>query len=66
MVSNYKRPRDVKRIVDGFKNNAQIPLSIILKGSNGTHSMTGNTRQSVARVLGYSPRAILIDVSKNK
>lgn len=62
MVSTYYQPRDVKRIEHGLKNNAQLPMPIILKGSNGMWIMSGNTRQATARVLGIDAEAILIDV----
>jgi hypothetical protein len=64
MVSSYHQPRDVKRIVQGLKNNAQIPMPIILKGSKGMWIMAGNTRQSTARVLGIDADVLLVDVSK--
>ena len=64
MVSSYRQPRDVKRIVQGLKNNAQIPMPIILKGSKGMWIMAGNTRQSTARVLGIDADVLLVDVSK--
>ena len=64
MVSSYRQPRDVKRIVQGLKNNAQIPMPIILKGSKGMWIMAGNTRQSTARVLGIDSDVLLVDVSK--
>jgi hypothetical protein len=64
MVSSYHQPRDVKRIVQGLKNNVQIPMPIILKGSKGMWIMAGNTRQSTARVLGIDADVLLVDVSK--
>jgi len=35
MVSNYPRPRDIKRIIDGFEKGQKLPYPIILKGSKG-------------------------------
>lgn len=64
MVSGYVRPRDVDQIVNGFENNDPIPYPIILKGSNGIHIMAGNTRINAARVLGITPKALLVDVGK--
>lgn len=63
MVSGYQMPRDVDRIVQGYENNVPLPLPIILKGNNGLWIMAGNTRQSTARVLGITPRALLVDIS---
>ena len=62
MVSGYTMPRDVERIVNGIESNAKIPLPIILKGQHAMWIMAGNTRQSVARVMGISPKALLVDV----
>ncbi len=64
MVSSYIKPRDVDRIVDGINNNSKLPLPIILKGSKGMWILAGNTRQSVTRVLGSEPKAILINVEE--
>lgn len=62
MVGSYQMPRDVDRIVQGYENNVPLPLPIILKGNNGLWIMAGNTRQSTARVLGVTPRALLVDI----
>lgn len=62
MVSNYKLPRDVDKIIDGFQKNSKIPLPIILQGFNGYWIFSGNTRQAVARVLGITPKALLVKV----
>ena len=63
MVSSYAWPRDVARIQQGYQENHKMPLPIIIKGQQGMWIMAGNTRQSVARVLGITPRALLVDVS---
>jgi hypothetical protein len=63
MVSSYAWPRDVARIQQGYQGNHKMPLPIIIKGQQGMWIMAGNTRQSVARVLGITPRALLVDVS---
>jgi hypothetical protein len=63
MVSSYAWPRDVARIQQGYQENHKMPLPIIIKGQRGMWIMAGNTRQSVARVMGITPRALLVDVS---
>lgn len=63
MVGSYLYPRDVDRIVKGFNNNVQMPYPIVVKGKTGYYSLAGNTRQAVARVLGITPKALLIDLS---
>lgn len=62
MVSSYQIPRDVDRIAAGLHAGVSLPLPIILQGSKGMWIMAGNTRQSVSRVLGVTPRALLVDV----
>jgi hypothetical protein len=64
LVSNYKRPRDVKRIERGIENNEKIPYPIILKGSRDMWIMAGNTRLDVAFIKGVIPKALMVDISK--
>lgn len=61
MVSTYTIPRDVERIKNGIESGASLPLPVILKGDDGYHIMSGNTRLNVARVMGVETKAILID-----
>lgn len=61
MVSSYTIPRNVQRIVDGIENGHNLPYPVILKGDDGYHIMSGNTRLNVARVLGAPTEAIIID-----
>jgi ribosomal protein S18 acetylase RimI-like enzyme len=63
MVTSYQNPRDVDRIVTGFHAQVPLPLPIILKGRSGMWIQAGNTRQATARVLGATPKALLVDVS---
>lgn len=63
LVNSYSRPRDVDRIIDGFRSNAKMPYPIILKGSQGMWIMAGNTRLDTANILKITPKALLIDVS---
>ena len=64
LVSSYVRPRDVDRIIRGFEDNDPMPYPIILKGRNGLHHMTGNTRINAARIHGITPKAMIVDVSE--
>jgi hypothetical protein len=64
LVSSYKRPRDVDRIVNGMKKGDKIPIPIVLKGKKGYWIMAGNTRINVARILGKEIKFMLLDVSK--
>lgn len=63
LVSNYHHPRDVNRIVNGFKSNAAIPMPIILKGKYGQWIMAGNTRSDAATILGIRPKVLMVDVA---
>lgn len=62
LVSTYKYPRDVQKIVRGFVNNNPMPHPIILRRGEYLRIMGGNTRLSVAKVLGIKPRVLIIDV----
>jgi hypothetical protein len=62
LVSGYVRPRDVDRIVDGFKSNAKMPLPIVIEGDRGAWIMAGNTRLDVAFILGVQPKVLWIKV----
>ena len=64
LVSTYSTPRDVNRIISGFKNEEQIPMPIILKGEKGMWMMSGNTRTNAALILGYKPKVIIINASQ--
>lgn len=64
LVSSYQMPRDVDRIVSGFKNNDPIPFPIVLKGAKGMWIMAGNTRLDTAFILGVTPKVLLVDVTK--
>jgi len=63
MVNDYKRPRDVQRILKGFQIGEKIPYPIILKGNRGYYRLTGNTRMNVARILNIPIKILIIDVS---
>jgi hypothetical protein len=63
MVGGYQNPRDVSRIQAGLHAGVSLPLPIILKGDSGMWIQAGNTRQATARVMGVTPKALLVDVS---
>lgn len=64
MVHSYKRPRDINRIINGFNNNDKIPYPVILKSNNRYFIMSGNTRQNTARILGITPKILVVNVNK--
>lgn len=63
LVSGYSMPRDVNRIVQGYKSNSAMPHPIILKGTQGEWIMAGNTRLDTAFILGVVPKVLYVDVS---
>ena len=63
LVSEYTRPRDVDRIVDGINNNDRIPYPIILTSNNRMFIMTGNTRINIARILKVPIKVLIVDVN---
>jgi hypothetical protein len=63
MVSSYKRPRDLDRIVNGMKNGHKIPMPIILRGRRGMFIMAGNTRQNSAYILDEQIKVLMVDVN---
>lgn len=66
LVSQYQRPRDVDRIVDGLKAGDKIPMPVVLKGDKGMWIMSGNTRFNAYRILfKRNPTILIIDVSKS-
>ena len=62
LVSTYQYPRDVDRIVDGYKTNAKMPYPIVIKKGNRYRVMGGNTRMDVAFILGFYPKALIVEV----
>jgi len=65
LVSSYAYPRDVDRIVDGFKKGVALPYPIILKRADGSmRVLSGNTRLDVAFILGYTPKVLMVEVPK--
>lgn len=64
LVSKYRFPRDVDRIVDGFKTNAKMPMPFLLRlAKDKLYIMSGNTRTDVAFILGITPKVLILDVA---
>jgi len=61
MVATYSRPRDVDRIVKGFEDGADMPMAIIIRGTEGSWILSGNTRLNVARLMGIPQKVIVVD-----
>jgi len=66
LVHSYHRPRDIDRIVYGFKHGQKIPYPVILKGSRGYFRLSGNTRTNTAKILGIPVKVLIVDVSDKK
>ncbi len=63
LVSTYKKPRNVDKIIKGFQNNEKIPYPVILKSKHKYHIMSGNTRLDAAFIYNIIPKAIIINVT---
>jgi hypothetical protein len=61
MVSGYQFPRDVDRIVKGYKEGGTMPMPIIIRGKKGSWILSGNTRSNLAFILKVPVKAIWVD-----
>jgi hypothetical protein len=62
LVESYRFPRDVDRIIDGFKTNAKIPYPIVLSDGGRLRIMAGNTRMDTAYLMGVTPKVLIVEV----
>ena len=67
MIRNYRsypefRNEDtVQAIYDGFKNNSEMVLPIVIEYADGEREIfSGNTRMDIANHLGITPKVLLI------
>ena len=70
MIRNYRsypefRNEDtVQAIYDGFKNNNEMVLPIVIEYADGEREIfSGNTRMDIANHLGITPKVLLIHSS---
>lgn len=70
MIRNYRsypefRNEDtVQAIYDGFKNNSEMVLPIVIEYADGEREIfSGNTRMDIANHLGITPKVLLIHSS---
>jgi len=64
LVGSYYKPRDVDRIINGFKTGANIPYPIVIEGSKGSWILAGNTRLDVAGIMELQKKVLWVDVSE--
>lgn len=58
--------RDWKSIKEACENNQSLPAPIICKLPNGKFHLTaGNTRLSVAKVLGEIPKVVILELPES-
>ena len=62
LVGSYYKPRDVDRIIRGYKEGAEMPYPIVIEGNNGAWIMAGNTRFDTAGILGLPKKVLWVDV----
>lgn len=55
LTSTYRYPRDPDRIAQGYINNDQIPMPLILRIKDKDIIIAGNTRLDVARIMNMHP-----------
>ena len=60
LTGGYRFPRDVDRIVKGFKEGHAMPYPIILDGGGRRWVMSGNTRLDAAFILGITPKVLVL------
>lgn len=65
LVSGYRFPRDVDRIVDGFETGAAIPYPIVLEKNGKRRIMSGNTRLDTAFIMGVTPKVLIVQVPED-
>jgi hypothetical protein len=57
----FRNEDTVEAIYDGYKNNTEMELPIVIEFSNGKRRIfTGNTRLDIAFQLGVEPKVLLI------
>lgn len=62
LVSTYKRPRDIQRIIKGYKENAKMPYPLVISHKGKLRVMGGNSRMDVAFILGFNPKVKVIEI----
>ena len=63
----FRNEKTIDAIYDGFKENKPMKMPLILKFPDGSlRIMSGNTRTDIAQHLGVTPKALLIEVPKEK
>lgn len=59
----FRNEKTVEAIYEGFRQNKPMKMPFILKMPNGRmRIMAGNTRADIAKQLGVTPKALLIEV----
>ena len=66
LTSGYRFPRDVDRIVKGFKEGHPMPYPILLEQNGRRWVMSGNTRLDAAFILGITPKVLVVKVPSFK
>lgn len=56
----YRYPRFPRQILHGFLNDAEMPLPLIINNNGDYTIIAGNTRQQVAKLAGFTPKALII------
>jgi len=63
LTSGYQFPRDVDRIIKGYKNGHPMPYPIILEQNGKRWVMSGNTRLDAAFIMGITPKVLVLKIA---
>lgn len=58
------RDRDVDNIISAIKEQASLPAPIVLESANKVYCVAGNTRLSIAKLMGIVPKVWYIEESR--
>lgn len=58
------RDKDVDNIISAIKEQASLPAPIVLESDNKAYCVAGNTRLSIAKLMGIVPKVWYIEESR--
>lgn len=58
----FRNEKTLQQMLDAFRDNKKMNMSIIIKQGNTYDIMAGNTRLNVANILKIKPKAIVVEV----
>ena len=58
----FRNMKTVDAIYQGFENNSQMELPIVIKQPGRTFILTGNTRMDIAFQMGITPKVLMVEL----